>query len=483
MKRNLLLNIIVTFAVVIIGGVAVSSCASRPDEWAPIDLAVGKDDFPLALSVIQTSQDGNKKIYKKNNEISLGLDKGLLEHYSQDFSASYNDLLQTENLIKSAETKSVSQGFGSWLTNDNARDYSGEDYEDIYVNIFNALNAFHLENGNAYAIINGLVASGGELQKLPLKYNGSENKAKEGLEGALKVAGTVFSIGTINWPQTKTITLTDSVLARYLGAIFATAEDSYDNAAYQLYAFSSAVKTPLYEKIRLPNEFIVQGERGYETAPFVTPAGDMGALNILAFAGLSPVKIERQEEVLFPFLAWPEFNVATLHVPSLLDRQSRVAGITVLIDSGAEKQTLIEMSLLEDISDIITDTFNGHYSDVFLKTFVQTLLRFIPADIVATSIYEKTLKDTDSEFRASLGAHASALLSRAAFEAIARPDLRGGRYFPGRAFVGKVDLPPGAHSVEVIYHDAKGRTVFAEKKENITIRAGKVHLVESVSLK
>ncbi len=68
------------------------------------------------------------------------LDLGMLHHYAGNYAKSNEFLQKAEYAIEELFTASVSKIATSLLLNDNALDYSGEDYEDIYLNIFKALN-------------------------------------------------------------------------------------------------------------------------------------------------------------------------------------------------------------------------------------------------------------------------------------------------------------------------------------------------------
>ncbi|MDR1317835.1 MAG: hypothetical protein LBK13_13295, partial [Spirochaetales bacterium] len=223
------------------------SCASTENLWAPIDAAVDTGDFPGALAEIETGQTQEDPIYGEDNLISLHLDRGILNHYAGNFDASYNDLGEGERLIEEAYATSVTGEIATFIANDNARDYAGEDYEDVYVNIFNALNAYHLNNGQAYALINDLVQAGGELEVLKEKYSGDESKIKSFLEEAFQIAGAVVSLGSVQFPESAQISFTNSALARYLGAVFALADGNKDMARFQLFELQNAYQTGVYQ--------------------------------------------------------------------------------------------------------------------------------------------------------------------------------------------------------------------------------------------
>jgi hypothetical protein len=441
------------------------SCASSKDLWKPVDAAVDRNNFEAGITEIEKGQTQKAPRYKKNNAISLYLDKGLLEHYAGNYAASYNDLLESERLIEAAYTKSVTQDLASYVANDNSKDYAGEDYEDIYVNIFNALNAYHLNNGQAYALINDLVQQGGELQVLSEKYTGDVSKVREFLETTLRVAGSVFSIGTIQFPETKVITFNNSALARYLGAVFALNEDNKDMARFQLFELQNAFGTPVYRGIPIPKPLAVTGERGSEAGPLLDIPAGKGQLNVLAFAGLSPVKVEELQRALFPFLQTQTLLLAQLKVPALKPRPSAIRSVTVSVEGGEK----FSLELLEDIEAVMTDTFNGKQSSVYLKTFIRTVAKYIAADIAA----QESIKQGTPE----LVAAGVAFIAKKALDATEGADVRAARYLPGKAYVGAVDLNPGHYNVIITYSTGDKVT------KSVDVKAGKIAIVEAILLK
>ena len=60
----------------------------------------------------------------------------MLHHYNGDFEQSNTLLSKAETAFDELYTKSIGRAAASMLLNDNILEYSGEDYEDIYLNIF-----------------------------------------------------------------------------------------------------------------------------------------------------------------------------------------------------------------------------------------------------------------------------------------------------------------------------------------------------------
>jgi hypothetical protein len=459
---------------------ALASCASGPELYKRIDGAVNAAAYEAAVAEIEAARTvapGKKwpgsQVYSEKNTILFNLDKGLLEHYAGNYWASYAELLEAEGNIEEAYTKSLSQEFSSYVVNDTMRDYAGEDYEDVYINIFNALNAYHLNNGQALALINDLTAQGGELQVLAEKYSPEGSKARQFLEETLMLGGTVFSLGSVTWPAPARITFTNSALARYLAAIFCLAEGNKDMARYNLFELRNAFGSPVYRSLTVPPALAIQGDRGSERGPLLDIPAGKGQLNVLAFAGLSPIKIEKEERLFFPFLETPILKFAVIKTPLLQRRPSAIRGVTVSVQGGGA----FKLELLEDIDAVFADTFNGRQSSVYLKTFARVLAKYITTDIAARAARQAAQENGSSPLVTEAAVLGIALAAKKALDFTEAADTRSARYLPSKVYIGAVNLDPGIYTITVNF------TGGAPVPLTVTIKAGAISLVEAVCLK
>jgi len=84
-------------------------------------------------------QNGNykaKKKYQNKDRFVYFIDAGLAYHYASDFEKSNQKLTKAENTADELFTKSITRAAASLLLNDNVLEYSGEDYEILYTNLF-----------------------------------------------------------------------------------------------------------------------------------------------------------------------------------------------------------------------------------------------------------------------------------------------------------------------------------------------------------
>ncbi|HQB97299.1 MAG TPA: hypothetical protein PKZ46_00100, partial [Candidatus Cloacimonadota bacterium] len=124
-----------------------TSCAANINSYKTrkeIDRAITSRDIPSALRIVE-----RKGMYRNKERLLFYLDAGMLHHIHGNWQQSNELLTLAEETIEELYTKSVARAASSMLLNDNSLEYSGEDYEDIYINVFKALNYIELGDPDA----------------------------------------------------------------------------------------------------------------------------------------------------------------------------------------------------------------------------------------------------------------------------------------------------------------------------------------------
>ena len=419
------------------------SCASGKDAYREIDAGVNAASYEHALEAIEKPST-QKTVYPPRNEILFFLDRGMIRHYAGLWHESTSDLQEAERLIEAAFTKSITQEIGTFIVNDNVRDYPGEDYEDIYINVFNALNYYH--RGNIESALVEIRRVNEKLRYLSGKYE--------------RAADKVISSNTdLNDPQydIEAISFSNSALARYLSMLFFRSYGNADNARIDL--------EELYRAYELaPNVYNHSPPSGLEDELQI-PQGQ-ARLNAIAFAGLSPVKEEINLPIPLP-LPFPN-NWTRLALPQMVDRPSVINSIEIVIDGGG----LFRLELIEDMNRVARETFKGRFGLTVLKSTARTITKSAVNAGVSKAV------NNQSE---GLGALVS-IFGRIATNLSENADLRAGRYFPGRVFVGGITLEPGVYSITINYYGS-GRLVASETRNNVEIGRNKLNLLEFICLK
>jgi len=410
------------------------SCASNAKAFKETDNLVEQSNFTAAAGVIKKGQEKKIPVYPEKDAIILYLNKGLLEHYAGNYEESSKDLERAERLIEEAYTKSISEGFFSYVLNDNIKTYPGEDFEDIYINIFNALNYYKRGNiEGALVEIRKLSVSNGKLDLLKRKYNYVDPNTGESLSDK-----TRRETGISQMPAAKDVNFSNSALARYLGALFYQAAGNTDAARIEFDQVNSAYAS---------NRSIYRGlvPRAVAEARDVPP--QLARLNIISFSGLSPIKKEEKIIQYLPF-QHPVLQIAVFKLPVLEHRANNITKIEVEIE-GNEK---ISLELLEDMGAVIEETYNARFSNIFLKTYIRTITKYIVADVASM----ETSRQTDA-----LTGLLVAVAARAAMDASEQADIRMSRYLPDKAYIGGINLDPGTYQVYINYY--QGTELFSAK--------------------
>ncbi|MDR1363606.1 MAG: hypothetical protein LBJ35_06115 [Spirochaetaceae bacterium] len=433
------------------------SCATNGRVYSGIDNSVQISDFEKGVALIDNAQKSKKPIYPPKNEILLYLDKGLLEHYADMYQASSNDLARAERLIEDAVTKSLSEGAASYILNDNVKSYVGEDYENIYINVFNALNYYH--TGSIDGALVEVRKTNEKLRALSSEYDKinqeMKNKYKSDLSG-------------IKLPDAKPVNFTNSALADYLGALFYRADGAYDDARINLLQLRSAFLTePGVYYNQIPRDLVLSGGEGDETAEELQIQKKKARVNLVCFTGLSPIKKEEVIPFMLPFKYGLDY--AYLRLPALSPRKDTISSIEMTIDGGGR----VKLDLLEDVGKAVQETYKMKYNSVLLKTLIRLVVKYASVYVLA----EAAAQGSGSESAGTL----TALAAKVAFDATERADTRMERYLPAKAWIGAVNIEPGSHTIKINYY-SEAKLIASEEKV-INAAEGRLNLVEGICLK
>jgi hypothetical protein len=421
-----------------------------------IDHEVGGGDFEAAVDVIVKRQNSKKVIYSEKNAIMLFLDKGILEYYAGDYFNSSQSLQEAERLIEEAYTKSITAGFLSYILNDNTKEYPGEDFEDIYINIFNALNYYKRGDiDGALVEIRKLSEANGKLDTLARKYEYKDPNSGASLEELARRNAEGAEL-----PKGKKVEFNNSALARYLAALFYLADGKNDNARIELDQLQRAFLT---------NKDVYQNPIPKTIEQMSDVPSGKAMLNILCFSGLSPIKEEETVTHFFPLFRNPVLYVANFKLPKMVQRPSKISRVEVVIDGNNK----FDLELLENISAVVEETFAIRYANIVAKTYIRTLLKYLTVDIASVEV-ERRQDD--------LLALAAAFVAKKAFEATEKADTRMSRYLPGKAYIGGIILEPGTYNVTVNFYS--GNTIISRAEYNdFILRENGLNLIDAVSLK
>jgi hypothetical protein len=418
------------------------SCASNP--FYRVDGRLQEGDYTGSVTLLEKEK---RALYTGRDTVLYYLDKGILAHYAGLYGDS-SDLFESgERAIEAAFTKSITQEIGTYLVNDTTRDYDGEDYEDIYINTFNALNYYH--RGELEDAMVEIRRMSNKLQYLSAKYGViMTNLQKKALEEDAAIPPDE------NTPSR----FSDSALARYIGMLFYRGAGRWDDARIDRdrlrVAFANAP-----EVYRHPEPASLGEE--------LSIPGGMARLNVIAFGGLSPIK--EQETLRIPI---PPSRYVKIALPRMVSRPSGIRRIEVALDGG-DRFTL---ELLEDIEAVARETYKEKEKIIYLKTIIRATIKG-----VTSSALEAAAADRDDG--AGLILSVLSLGAQIYAEASEQADLRISHYFPGQAYVGGINLEPGLYSFSITYYGQSDRPLAVFRYKDVPVMENRLNLTEAVCLK
>ncbi len=438
-----------------VAGILLVSCATTGDyDYSVIDHSLESGGYQAAY---QQLDEDSGKIYSARDEVLLGLDRGILSHYAGEYERSNQELAEAERKIEEYYARSVTQAISSYLVNDTVVDYAGEVFEDIYANIFMALNYIHLGD------IEGAFV---EIRRFDNKLRAASAKYTDLIAQANQESGSNGG-DVVEAPEME---FHNSALARYLSMILYRSRGQLDSAAIDMRYLDSAFASQpgLYD---FPKPESLSQE--------LADQGGKARLNLVVFSGLAPVKVEDGVRFLSPGgdfyykVAYPRMY----HRPSLVAAVDVTAipadGRPAVVDQGALS---VSMEPLESIGNIAVDTFVQRQALIYLRATIRSIVK------AASNAVWGGLADNAPDAGAGLLFSVLHLASSVATETTEQADVRCSRFFPGLAWVSGMSLEPGEYRVVIEYKNASGGLV-AWDEQSIQVSSTGLNLVESLCLR
>lgn len=466
--------------------IILAGCASTPKDANGEKLSK-KDINGRYLAALDSGKykDGLSVLSKskiKNQKIKDDFEKAMLLHYMKNYKDSYEILNVTDREMDDSITKSISQGIGAAIVNDNVKDYEATPYEYIYINIFNCLNYYNLGNIEEAAVE---IRRMNEKQRVSLvKYGELAISAEDfNSDKGVKDAYSAFNISrseiTSHEPRkpTEDDIFKDSALARYMSLLFYMMENDKGNA--ELDARTLAV---------LNSSFDAKSE--------LEIARGKGRLDVIAFTDL--IGRRREERIVigpFPNIMFPvrgilvdipEFDIEFTYPKFDFVEKSPITAIKITVNGETKF-----LPLLEDFNYAVQKDVNSKAHKAYGRSVTRSLTKKLAAvSTGAASIAAAQIAadNSDSVIAATI-ARASALAAivalPAAIEAIDKgenADIRQVWALPAKAYAGGFELAPGEYNVKVEYF-AGDSLLETQNFEKVKVRAGKPSIVESLKLK
>ncbi len=440
-----------------------SSMQTQKEQFGEVDRHVLACDFRHAAQQLEASK---ADYYAQKDRVLYYLDLGMLCHLGRDYARSNEMLTRAEEAIEELYTTSISKGALSLLLNDNVLDYDGKDYEDVYLNVFKAVN---------YLSLNQFDAAFVEVRRINNKLAALEDKYRKVVEECDKSDQGKGKFKPVHCQ------FNNSALGRYLSMLMYRAEGEMDGARVDFEKINDAWRTQgrVYN-FPMP-----------DLSSFLSERPGQARVSVIAFIGRSPELFARVLTVhTFPnavavytsdgkqdehigLIPWPSMTSGyhfKFSLPYMQRRPTRVRRAEIEIDG----RSVGPLSLIESIENTADDTYRMKETITYIKTIIRTVVKGIAAEKANVELDKKTGGGFWGELtRAATGA---------VVDASENADLRLSRYFPSNALVGDVVVQPGVHSIAVRFLDATGALLYREDYGSQTIAPGKLNFFHSAYL-
>ncbi len=456
----------------ICGAALLYGCASTmtyKQQFVGIDEKLRAQDYGKALSQIRSAKN---TFYKRKDQILYYLDLGMLSHFDGSWDDSNEALSRAEEAIEMAYTRSVSRATASVMLNDNTLEYAGEDHEDVYLNVFKALN--YLKLGAPDEAMVEVRRIGNKLNLLEDRhaqmaagYNRSEHRGKRFRQGHNRFY--------------------DSALARYLSMLMYRANGQWDDARIDLDHIRELWHRASHVySFRMPP---------FDTVLDPCPDG-YAKLNVISFFGRCPDKFARTLYIhtqprsititatqqtsyqhhkvraleVIPWAGKDPLPVGTqlkFQVPYMKRRGTQVRRIRLLLN-GREVRSFSTIESMEKVAD---QTFKVKEPLLYLKT----ITRAVAKGVARAQAVAELQRHRD-------GQKVPIFLVDAMFAATENADLRVSQFFPAVAGICEIDVPEGQHRVSVAYYDRSGNRIFTDDLGTIDVSRERLNLLESCYL-
>ncbi len=434
-NNHVLWSIIFCFALL-------TSCAAYVLDSAQNQLRTSFASGDYTSTAALMDKLANENVYKDKEKVLLRLEQGTINHFAGNYDASSNYYTYAENEIDALFTKSISRAIKSFLVNDNTLAYDGEDYEDIYLNVFKSLNYMHLNDYEGALVETRRISY--KLERLNDKYNG--------LVSALSEADTT-SFEKDKWKSGKT-RFQNSALGHYLSTILYAKSNKPDDARI---SFNNLMKA--YDDQPEVYDFEKPDPRK------LTKIQDTENYNVLitAFSGRAPIK----EAVDFRLYLEESDTYLKVSFPKLVPFQSRVARVSVSVDNDSLTQ---KVDLIEDMDKVAQEVYKVKEPIIYARAMVRAFLKMLASNKLA-----KESKKQDDVFGGLVN-----VLGKVAQEASEKADLRSWQTMPGKAYSTVLSLPPGKHTVQIKYYSSSGQLLITDEQTITAKPYNSLSLVESM---
>jgi uncharacterized protein len=390
----------------------------------------------------------NKAEYGDRNAVLYNLDRGVFYHYAGRYAESNAAFGAAERRMDELYTESVTGNVAAFALNDNTLPYRGEDFEQVIVNIYRALNYIQLGQTDEALVEARKVNL--KLQQINDHYPDNEKNVYKEDAFARLLAGALYEAsGTRS-------DLNDAFISDRLAA----------NAYANDFAKDYGVPAPDLLGSNLLTTATFMGGQELQDARSRFPGVDpiplqtlqqQGQLYFIHFAGRGPVKVEDDIRA-----RMPDGNLIKVAFPRYKAVPYRINGSRVLVD-GQPGTTL---QVAQPIGAIAVENLKNRKGRIAAKAIARATVKYL----ANRALQERARRNSE-------GAGLLAFVAGNVFAEVSeQADLRSWQSLPDRVLIGRVLLPPGKHHLQVEY-TSNGALAGSKDLGDVDVAAGQTRFI------
>jgi hypothetical protein len=426
-----------------------AGCATYSTSFGAIERDLSNRQYDAAL------QDIEKQSGSKNDRVLYLLNKGMVLRMKHDFTGSNQALEAAKTEMERLFTASVSEHALTFVINDSTVSYAGDDYEQVLVHLYMALNYLELDQPKEARV---------EALQVDLKLH--------------EIAGKV--------PESK---FTEDALSRYLTALIYEELGEWSDAmidyrkayeAYKKYQVNYGVPVPdmlKHDLLRLSQRQGLKDELAQYQKEFGiaiaqeenrTPE-EKGELVFVLSNGLAPIKREKVIGALAPppsvvfdssktqkQATLPQPVTVSIALPYYESRPNKVTSARVSV-SGKQATT----QLMENIDAIARASLDSHMPAITARTIARAVSK--------GAIQESVDRAGNNRNNDAAAALIGSFIVRVAAIATERADTRSWLTLPANVQMARLPLPPGSYTVTVDLLGADNKIIASQEYPGIVI--------------
>ncbi len=425
-----------------------TGCATYSASFEVIERDLSTRQYDAALKNIE-KQSGSKK-----DRVLYLLNKGMVLRMKRDFTGSNQALEAAKAEMERLYTASVSENTLSFVVNDATVSYAGDDYEQVLVHLYMALNYLELGQPREARV---------EALQVDLKLR----------EIGEKIPGNKF---------------TEDALSRYLTGLIYEELGEWSDAmidyrkayeAYKKYQVNFGVPVPdmlKHDLLRLAQRQGLKDELAQYKKEFgITPeqkenhtSEQEGELVFVLNNGLAPIKREKTVSSWAPAPSvvvgnaprkpfTPSPVAVSISLPYYESRPNKVLSARISV-SGKQAST----QLMENIDAIARASLDSRMPAITARS----IARAVSKGAIQESV-DRAGNNRNNDAAALIGSFAV----RVAAIATERADTRSWLTLPANVQLARLPLPPGSYSVTIELMGANNQVIATQEYPGIIINA------------